>query len=195
MSIIIFVFIAILVACAIYLMWVQHVAKETGVCRVEAGPIAEIEMETHNKKSNIQYSIWDKFKTMEGKTIDKAKYRPIEVDGPCMGPLNIKKGDILLYEVIENKNCLKAGDLVFLEINDPQKGKLRKIRIIEEIILTEENNKPSLVTYYFANEGNQWFRKKSSKNHTLEQVIGIVRYKVSKTENLNQESVNYCKAG
>jgi len=178
MSITILVILVLFSFCVMYLAVVQHKTKQEGINRVEAGPVNGVEIGTHNQKSDIHFSIWDDFNTPEGKSIDKSKFRTIEVEGACMYPIDIHDKDILFYEFMPNfcNFLFNEGDLIVLEIYDKKKGLIRKIRVINKI-LSDAVEGRCLETYYFKEKEGKWYRKKSSINHKINQVVGIVRYK------------------
>ena len=187
MFIIMLLIILILVICAIYLIVIQYNAKKEGISKVEAGPICEVNINEHYKKKDVKYTIWDDFKAPDGKSINKARHRLVEVDGSCMEPQNIKKGDILIYEVLNENFSLRPTDLIILDVQDDEKGLIRKIRRINEILPITANERV-LETYYYKKVEGVWKKKRSTINHSFDQVVGLVRYKVSGNRVVSLES-------
>lgn len=175
MTIVIALFITALIIATVYICWEQHNMKQEGVYKVEAGPISGVEIGTHNQKSATLFTLWDEFETKKKEKIDRSNYNVVEVDGGCMDPIKIEKGDFLLYEILHaGKTILLPEDLIVLEIDDPIKGKIRKIRLINQVV-----NQTQFETYYFKKVDDKWCKKKSSVDHTVEQILGVVRYKIA----------------
>lgn len=173
--IIAYLFIALIALAAVYLIIAHLKANKRKIFKVEAGSLADIDIDSHNELSEKYISIWKEFKNTEGKRIDKSKYDMVEIDGVCMDPIEIKKGDLLLYEKLLDRSNVKEGDLIVLGVYDEKRRIKRKIRIVNEILKNEER---PLATYYFKEINNQWYKKRSSINHTYDQVMGIVRFRI-----------------
>ena len=103
-------------------------------------------------------------------------YIPFKVHNNCMNHIGVNANDILLARKLQNlsKNNLakliKFGDVLLLKIND--NGVIKhKIRMVDKITANNE-----IVTFYFDKKDDIVFKHKSSENHRIEHVLGIVEY-------------------
>lgn len=106
-----------------------------------------------------------------GTPLDMKNMSRVVVCGSCMVPRNIPDNSVLLVEKIDVKKPLedqiKQNDIVMIHIKEQN---IDKIRVFEKF---DEFNQ--LVTYRYSNNGSQVM---STKPHSRESVVGVVRYKL-----------------
>ena len=138
------------------------------VMGVEAGTTKGVSAE---ELKRISFSTKHKIvKDRKGNIIDPDSIIRIYVDGNCMKPLNINNGDQLIAIRIDKSRALKTqikeNDVLLIHLKD---SGINKIRAFEKFDGDE------LKTFWYEENGN---KHPSSKNHSPESILGIVKYKV-----------------
>ena len=137
------------------------------VMGVEAGTTKGV---TADELRRASYSVKHRVvKDRKGNVINPDSIIRIVVEGNCMRPLRINSGDEMIAIKIDNKRPLdeqiKPNDVLLIHLAD--KG-IKKIRAFEAF---EGRN---LKTFWFEEDGQ---KHPSSKVHTPESILGIVRYR------------------
>jgi hypothetical protein len=107
----------------------------------------------------------------------KKDYIPFKVRNGCMSYVGINDGDICFAKKIHNlsrnniSTLIKSGDVLLLKINDGGTIK-HKIRMVDKVLTADD-----IETFYFIKKGETIYKHKSSSNHQMNQVLGIVEYK------------------
>lgn len=108
-------------------------------------------------------------KDRQGDVIPSDSIIRIVVEGNCMRPLNINNGDRMIVIKIDKKrrfeDQINKNDVLLIHLKD--KG-INKIRAFEEF---EGQN---LKTFWYEDNGDI---HRSSRVHTRESVLGVVKYK------------------
>ncbi len=138
------------------------------VMGVEAGTMKGV---TADELRRASYSVKHKMvKDRQGNVINPDSIIRIVVEGNCMKPLRIKSGDEMIAIKIDKNRPLqeqiKENDVLLIHLAD---NGINKIRAFESF------DKGNLKTFWYEDDGT---KHPSSKVHTPESVLGIVRYKV-----------------
>ena len=159
------IFVAI---CALYgVASSMYAHKEVDeVIETEAGKISDCNtLSTYNAISRL-------IKLRDGRIMRTSDFIRIRITGSCMEPRNVLNGEEWLVLPIQKdkdiKSQIKVNDILLLYIQD--KG-IYKIRELRDIL--DDGNE--LVTGYYRLDG---VKQKSSKNHSAEQVRGVVKYSI-----------------
>lgn len=137
------------------------------VMGVEAGTTKGV---TADELKRVSYSVKHRVvKDRQGNVINPDSIIRIVVEGNCMRPLRIKSGDEMIAIRIDNQRPLqeqvKPNDVLLIHLADTG---INKIRAFESF---EGRN---LKTFWFEENGQ---KHPSSKAHTPESVLGIVKYR------------------
>lgn len=139
------------------------------VLSVEAGDTGNVNPVELRKKSF--YAPHRVFKDADGNVINTFDMIIVKVCGDCMCPRNIPNGSELLVKKIHSANSahdiIKKDNILLIHLKDKD---LYKIRIFDDF-----NGNNELKTYRFNKNGE---KVDSSRPHRIEDVIGIVKYKV-----------------
>ncbi|MDR3187742.1 MAG: hypothetical protein LBT94_00965 [Prevotellaceae bacterium] len=111
----------------------------------------------------------------KGKRYDASGYILVRADGNSMKRRGINNGDIVYarkFDETFGKENIQPNDILLIYLND-ERYKGYKIRVCRGY---NPKDKKELETYYYDGDGNE---RTSSKNHKLELVQGIVKYKYS----------------
>ena len=108
----------------------------------------------------------------KGVYVNSRDYIRVLVDGKCMGPKGIKDKSQVLVEPLHKdedfKSQVNLEDVLLIRLPDK---KVYKLRILQEY--TSDNK---LVTYRY----EKGEKHMSSRTHSTDDVIGVVRYAVQK---------------
>ncbi len=154
--------ILVVLMCGFY-AWanLRCVPKNEKVYEVEAGSTASSSpLGSYEAKSKI-------IKLHNGRYITTADFIRIKIHGECMSFRNIKDGDEWLVERLEQekiKPTIQVRDVLLIYIKEKNVYKIR------EFVGYAEDG--TLKTRYY--EGDS--ERASSRNHTVDQVLGVVRY-------------------
>ena len=161
---------AILLAVALFLYYKvrnSNVEREYVQC-VEAGGLEDVTAQDLKRRS--YYDRKPFMKTRVGKMVDGEKYARLTVKGSCMSERGINEGDVIVAEKISTEDnlldAIKPNDIVWLYVKDTD---LNKIRVFDK---WEDGE---LITYYYKHGK----KCQSRLHHKVDQVKGVVRYKVS----------------
>lgn len=137
------------------------------VMGVEAGTTKGV---TADDLKRASFSVKHKVvKDRQGNVIPADSIIRIVVEGNCMRPLHINNGDRMIVVKIDKnrpfEEQVKQNDVLLIHLKD---NGINKIRAFENF---EGQN---LRTYWFEDSGK---KHPSSKVHTRESVLGVVRYK------------------
>ncbi|MDR0415467.1 MAG: hypothetical protein LBH84_08670 [Prevotellaceae bacterium] len=142
--------------------------------KVETGYIVN-ESEEGNPISVDKILLAGKRFVVKGKKYDSADYILARADGASMKKRGIRNGDIVYAKRFNDtfgKDQIKPGDILLILLNDEQyKG--YKVRVCRRY---NPNNANELETFYYDDDGNE---RISSKNHRIDLVQGIIKYKYS----------------
>ena len=165
-----FIYVSILAALLVsYYFAKQKNTKSEFVQCVEAGPVEGID-----SRELAQRSYYDRqvvIRDSRGQELNPGKYSRLLVKGSCMTPRKIYDGDTIVAEKIDEtrRNTIQKellpDNIVWLHISDTG---MDKIRVFQEWKGDE------MVTYYYKNG----IKHPSSSNHSIDQLRGIVRYKM-----------------
>lgn len=145
------------------------VSKQDCVIYAEAGKTADLPQEA--KTNNCSYSRPLILKDVNGHRINTHKLLRVHVSGICMKPVGIDDGDEVFVEKLSQSllsNTIVPGDILLLL--HPQKG-VYKLRILDEVLSNSKLN-----TYRY----EQGEKHRSTYDHSLGDVVGVVRYIVPK---------------
>ena len=168
MNIILYAAILIVLLILYYLAKVNNAEKEFIQC-VEAGPTKEVDAAELRRRSYYDRRIV--IRGLNGEELPRDRYVRLLVKGICMTKRGVNNGDIIVAEKIEqeqivnNRQCLQPTDIVWLHIDDTQMDKIR---------IFERWEGDQMVTFYYEN-GQE---RRSSTNHNISQIKGIVRFKM-----------------
>ncbi|MDR0711116.1 MAG: hypothetical protein LBF67_02055 [Prevotellaceae bacterium] len=151
-------------------MRVQRVPR---LPKVETGPI--ISVDKNNPVAIDKILSYGKRFVVKGKKHDASHYILVRADGASMKRRGINNGDIIYarrFDESFGKDKIQPDDILLIYLDD-DRYKGYKIRGCKKY---NPNDESELETYYYDNDGNE---RVSSKNHKLEFVQGVVRYKYS----------------
>lgn len=133
---------------------------------VEAGPTDTITAKELKRRS--LYVSSKKMLDRDGNILDPDVYFRVVVNGNCLRPRNIVDGDTLIIQKKDDNvlNSIHAESIVLILLPDTGVHKIREVKDVEA------NN---LRTQYYLNNGQA---QESSKLHSKENVVGVVRYKL-----------------
>lgn len=146
----------------------RNVKSELVQC-VEAGPIDGVDAAELKRRSYKDRQVV--LRDNNGQELSHDKFVSLIVKGDCMAPRNINNGDMVIAEKVEEarrnaiRQELQTDNIVWLHIEDTG---MDKIRIFKEWAGNE------MVTYYYRNG----VEHESSSHHSIDQIRGIVRYKM-----------------
>lgn len=167
---IVFFYIFAFFAISFFALVLYILSRPEQVLCVDAGPVADANIQVLNSKTKDCKTIYLKSSTSK---LSPSRYFRVLVEGNCMEPLGILTGSVLIVEKIEGKDKLKRelrpGDILLITLEDK---KISKIRVYNREVDNEEGGEPMLETFYYENTKP----KKSSQNHKYENVHGVVRY-------------------
>jgi hypothetical protein len=176
-TIIIIVFITIFVALVAYIIASSMMAvkqKKARLPKVETGHIIY-----GNEEGNpvpIDKILFAGKKFAAGKKkYNSSDYILARADGVSMKKKGINNGDIVYarkFDASFGKDQIKPNDILLILLND-ERYKGYKIRVCRRRNPEDEND---LETFYYDSDGNE---RTSSKNHRLDLVQGVVKYKYS----------------
>jgi hypothetical protein len=173
-SIITIVFIVIFVALVTYIVVSSmRLQKMPRLPKVETGHI--VYSDKNNPVAVDKILSYGKKFVVKGKKYDASSYILVRADGASMKRRGINNGDIIYARKFDEsfgKENIQPDDILLIYLND-ERYKGYKVRVCKRY---NPNNKDELETYYYDNEENE---RVSSKNHKLEFVQGIVKYKYS----------------
>jgi hypothetical protein len=112
---------------------------------------------------------------VKGKKYNSSDYILARADGVSMKKKGISSGDIVYakkFDASFGKDQIKPNDVLLILLND-ERYKGYKIRVCRGRNPKDEND---LETFYYDSDGNE---RVSSKNHRLDLVQGVVKYKYS----------------
>ena len=136
---------------------------------VEAGSLGKVTAEQQRAESF--YAPKRKLYKNDGTEIDLTGLIRIVSNGNCMFRRNIVKGTQLYARAIPRgkakKENLKAGDILLIQLHDTGVYKIRE--------LEKSNDDNTLITFYYNNDGSHHI---STNPHRLEDVVGIVKYRI-----------------
>jgi hypothetical protein len=146
----------------------RNVKSEFVQC-VEAGPIDGVDAAELKRRSYKDRQVV--LRDYNGQELSHDKFVRLIIKGNCMEPRNIKDGDMVIAEKVEEtridaiRQVLQTNNIVWLHIEDTG---MDKIRIFKEWAGDE------MVTCYYRNG----VERESSSHHKIDQIRGIVRYKM-----------------
>ena len=146
----------------------RNVKSELVQC-VEAGPIDGVDAAELKRRSYKDRQVV--LRDNNGQELSHDKYVRLIIKGDCMTPRNIKNGDMVIAEKVEEarrnaiRQELQANAIIWLHIEDTG---MDKIRVFKE---WDGND---MVTCYYKNG----VERESSSHHSIDQIRGIVRYKM-----------------
>lgn len=136
---------------------------------VEAGDTDCITAE--DLKESSYYIKHQPIRDYSGHIINDPNTIRIKTKGDCMVPIGINNGDELLVHLIDRDKPLakqiEHGDVLLIHIQD---NGINKIRIFDTY-----DDKGNLLTYRYKDN----VRKNSSRPHSVDSVVGVVRYQLS----------------
>lgn len=147
----------------------QKNTKREFVQCVEAGPVEGIDSNDLAQRSYFDRQIV--IRDERGQELNHDNYSRLIVKGACMTERKIYDGDTIIAEIIDNsrrdyiKKELQPDNIVWLHIEDTGMDKIR---------VFQEWKGDDMITYYYKNG----VKHPSSSNHNIEQIRGIVRYKI-----------------
>lgn len=112
---------------------------------------------------------------VKGKKYDASAYILVRADGSSMKSRGINNGDIVYAKKFDDsfgKDQIQPNDILLIRLDD-ERYKGYKIRVFKKYNPTDAED---LETFYYDSDGNE---RISSKNHRLELVQGVVKYKYS----------------
>ena len=147
----------------------QHSQDRDFVMCVEAGDTDNVTAEDLEKES--YFIKHQTIRDYSGRVINDTNTIRIKTRGDCMVPIGINNGDELLVRRIDEKKPLSdqitQGDVLFIHIKD---NGINKIRIFDSF-----DNEGMLHTYRYKDNT----RKDSSRPHSPNSVVGVVRYQLN----------------
>lgn len=175
-AIITIIFIVVFVALSAYIIVSSvRAQKSPRLPKVETGHIIwENSLKSNPVPIDKLLSQGKKF-VVKGKKYDASAYIPVRADGSSMKRRGINNGDIVYAKKFDDsfgKNSIQPDDILLIYLND-ERYKGYKIRVFKKY---NPDNPEDLETYYYDSEGEE---RISSRNHRLELVKGIVKYKYS----------------
>lgn len=137
------------------------------VMGVEAGTTKGV---TADELKRASYSVKHRVvKDRQGNVINPKSIIRIVVEGNCMRPLKIKSGDEMIAIKIDSKRPLadqvKQNDVLLIHLKDTGVNKIRAFEAFDG---------SNLKTFWYEDNGQKHY---SSKVHTPESVLGIVKYR------------------
>ncbi|GHT82333.1 hypothetical protein FACS189467_7490 [Bacteroidia bacterium] len=112
---------------------------------------------------------------VKGKTFNSADYIRVRAGGSSMKKRGINNGDIIFASKVDSdflkkkKDKIHPNDVLLLRLND-ERYEGYKIRVFKQYAVNGE-----LETYYYNKDGSE---HNSSRTHSLDRVVGIVKYKI-----------------
>lgn len=133
---------------------------------VEAGPTDNVTAKDLKKKS--LYMSGRKMLDRKGNVLNPTQFYRVVVNGNCLRPLNIVDGDTLIVQRKSDDvmQSIHRGSIVLILLPDTGVHKIREVKNVEA---------EDLRTQYYLNDGQP---HESSKLHSKEDVIGVVRFKL-----------------
>lgn len=135
---------------------------------VEAGPTAKVTASDLRRLSFEDNYL--NLKDSDGNNISREGMIRVVVNGDCMHCRRIVNGTQLLVKPIDKsrslKEQLKTGAILMIHIPDTDVYKIRELDRMDE---------KSVYTFYYNPDGTKHF---SSRPHSLNTVVGIVRYRI-----------------
>lgn len=133
---------------------------------VEAGPTETITAKDLKRKSVYMNS--KKIIDRDGNVLNPEQFFRVVVNGNCLSPRNIVDGDTLVVQrkTKEVLQSIHKGSIVLILLPDTGVHKIREVKKVEA---------KDLITQYYTCDGKP---KESSKLHSKENVVGVVRFKL-----------------
>jgi hypothetical protein len=173
-SVITIVFIVIFAALITYIIVSSvRAQKAPRLPKVETGHIIEENSIKSNPVAVDKILLQGKKFVVRGKKYDASGYILVRADGSSMKRRGINNGDIVYAKKFDDtfkKDQIQPDDILLIHLND-ERYKGYKIRVFRKY---NSANADELETYYYDSEGDE---RTSSKNHRLELVQGVVKYK------------------
>jgi hypothetical protein len=173
---IIAIFCTVFVALVVYIIVSSMTAKPKtlGLPKVETGRIVYSVAEGSPIPINKILASGKKF-VVQGKKHDTSGYILARANGNSMKKKGINNGDIVYakkFDDVFRKDQIKPNDILLVLLND-ERYKGYKLRVYKR---RNPDDERELEMFYYDSEGNE---RSSSKNHRIELVQGIVKYKYS----------------
>ena len=168
------VLIILVVLLSLYYVGNRKRLKEQGVQQefvqsVEAGSLDKVSAEQQRAESF--YAPKRKLYKKDGTEIDLTSLIRIVSNGDCMFRRNIVKGTQLYVRAIQRgkakRENLKVGDILLIQLPDTGVYKIREFE--------KSNDDNTLITFYYNTDGSH---HNSSKPHSIEDVVGVVKYRI-----------------
>jgi hypothetical protein len=169
------VFIAIFVALVTYIIVSSMTTKPVKLPKVETGHIIYDSFAEGNPIPVDKILAAGKKFVVDGKKYDTLDYILARADGVSMKKRGINNGDIVYakkFDDVFRKDQIKPNDILLILLND-ERYKGYKIRVCKG---RNPNDERELETFYYDSDGNE---RLSSKNHRIELVQGVIKYKYS----------------
>jgi hypothetical protein len=174
-NIITIIFIVIFVALVVYIVVSSIRAQRSRLPKVETGHIVEKNLIQSNPVAIDKILLSGKKFVVKGKKYNASDYILLRADGSSMKRRGINNGDIIYAKKFDEsfgKDRIQPDDILLIYLND-ERYKGYKVRVLRKRNPNDEND---METYYYDSDGNE---RTSSKNHRLDLVQGVVKYKYS----------------
>ncbi|MDR1023403.1 MAG: hypothetical protein LBL94_09070 [Prevotellaceae bacterium] len=168
------IFVTIFVALIVYII-VSSLTKKDSLPKVETGRIM-YESGQEGNPIPVDKILFSKKKfVVQGKKYNSSDYILARADGVSMKKKGINSGDIVYakkFDASFGRDQIKPNDVLLILLND-ERYKGYKIRVYKRHNPKDKND---LETFYYDSDGNE---RVSSKNHRLDLVQGVIKYKYS----------------